>query len=686
MKKFRVSKDKIVNKDLQVAGSNSGVGSVSQFLYKFGISTELINPYKQYSWSYACIKIISTACSGVPLKLYKTSDNTLVSEEQKNPWYQLLMRPNPLMVGTQFWKLASIYYESFGQAFIVPRDEDFSSAVEKGQMPKTLELIDPRRIEPVISATGVFSGWEYNRGGSIKETLNIHQVIRFFEPDTDNILKAMAPHVPARTTILSDIKAHKYNEKFFENGGQIQGVLVAKGEQFEDLTQEEIDEIRGDWDSRFSGEQGAHRTPVLSNGLEYLRTGASQKDMDFKDLMVLLREEVLADYGVPKTKLGLTDKVDRAVAKVFDRQFYQDNILPKLRDWASILNGTLLNGSGYYVEFDSSVIEALNEDSEVRVDNAEKLHRLGYSLNQVNESMDLGMEEINDNWAKQPVDTRNQSSEQETKGKKGSSDEASEKGKSYSEKRSIGDLSDEEFSQSYIEQVLENKNTEKFNTSISLYFTALERDQIARLEEMKDFRNLTKASTDDFLFDSEEWDKKLMADAEGYINTAFKDSTDFLEEEIGGFTSFVPGEDQALRAEMERKLMRITGINETVRKAVRASIVEGLKNAETVQQITERVRDTFEVARARALTIARTEVSQSAGASRHVAMTREGLKKRWVTANDDAVRDSHKLFGSIDAKPMTFEYAPGLKYPGDMDCSDGAEVINCRCITRAVRA
>jgi hypothetical protein len=56
-----------------------------------------------------------------------------------------------------------------------------------------------------------------------------------------------------------------------------------------------------------------------------------------------------------------------------------------------------------------------------------------------------------------------------------------------------------------------------------------------------------------------------------------------------------------------------------------------------------------------------------------------GVKKFWMTSGLPDVRDSHKYYESLGSVPMDYEYAPGLKFPGDPDCKDPNEVDDCRC-------
>ena len=54
------------------------------------------------------------------------------------------------------------------------------------------------------------------------------------------------------------------------------------------------------------------------------------------------------------------------------------------------------------------------------------------------------------------------------------------------------------------------------------------------------------------------------------------------------------------------------------------------------------------------------------------------MKKGWLTSGLKGVRDSHLLYESQGFVSMDYEYAPGLKHPGDPNGAAN-EIINCRC-------
>jgi hypothetical protein len=79
--------------------------------------------------------------------------------------------------------------------------------------------------------------------------------------------------------------------------------------------------------------------------------------------------------------------------------------------------------------------------------------------------------------------------------------------------------------------------------------------------------------------------------------------------------------------------------------------------------------------------IARTETIGAANKGSFDGAFSSGLdiKKGWQTSGLQGVRPSHASYEGMGFVPMNYEYAWGLKFPGDPACQDPSLIINCRC-------
>jgi hypothetical protein len=85
--------------------------------------------------------------------------------------------------------------------------------------------------------------------------------------------------------------------------------------------------------------------------------------------------------------------------------------------------------------------------------------------------------------------------------------------------------------------------------------------------------------------------------------------------------------------------------------------------------------------------IATTETSVAVNSAREYVAHEVVELWRWVTARDERVRANHVIYGEADPKPVGFNYATlsggryTLRYPGDPECEEAGEIVNCRCMT-----
>jgi len=131
--------------------------------------------------------------------------------------------------------------------------------------------------------------------------------------------------------------------------------------------------------------------------------------------------------------------------------------------------------------------------------------------------------------------------------------------------------------------------------------------------------------------------------------------------------------------------IRLSKVNQITRDRVAQQLTEGLDKGESLAQLTDRVADTFDASRGRALTIARTQTAGAINTGRHESFRHATVAgKSWITSGDDHVRDSHKAAGATYAKPIPLDQpfivdGEALAYPGDPSGS-AKNIANCRCL------
>lgn len=131
----------------------------------------------------------------------------------------------------------------------------------------------------------------------------------------------------------------------------------------------------------------------------------------------------------------------------------------------------------------------------------------------------------------------------------------------------------------------------------------------------------------------------------------------------------------------------INSIDETTRDALRAGLVEGAAANEKAAELSKRVDDIFaQAAKVRSALIGQTEATQVAGFGALEAARQGGFSlKKWLSSQDQVVRDSHRgLNGQIRRVSEDFQAPNGASAPHPGAFGDAAEDINCRCAVRPI--
>jgi HK97 family phage portal protein len=161
-----------------------------------------------------------------------------------------------------------------------------------------------------------------------------------------------------------------------------------------------------------------------------------------------------------------------------------------------------------------------------------------------------------------------------------------------------------------------------------------------------------------------------------------------------GYKKTLVNFDMSMHSEEVNKLLKkqaadhITAVTQTTKDQIRKILVEGQKEQVGVGEMASRIRDKFkEIKSGRAETIVRTEVLTAVSMGQDAKVQdfkkeyrkeSKSLMKKWISAQDDLVRDSHEDMDDLDPIAESETYPNGLKFPRDPD-GDLSERINCRC-------
>ena len=335
---------------------------------------------------YAAVKLRSDAVTRPPLLVYRTSGGpagtprrrTLV--EPTHPLTRLLERVNPWHTRGDLWRATEIYLCLWGAAFW---------AIEHGADGEPeLWPLRPDRMAVIPDRQRYVRGFVY-RGNATPVAYTPDEIVwlRYFNPMDE--LAGLSPLAPARLSADMGHEGLQFNRNLLRNSARPDFLLLTNQE----MNETELEEFYVRWESRYQGAANSYRPAVASAVRDVKTLGLSHRDLDFIQGLRWSLEEISRTYGVPKLLLGDFERATYANVQAAERMFWRNTIVPEVRFLEEQLNSVLLPRLGYSeltVEFDLSVIEALQEDENSRVQRETALLDRGVlTINEVRRARNL---------------------------------------------------------------------------------------------------------------------------------------------------------------------------------------------------------------------------------------------------------------------------------------------------------
>jgi HK97 family phage portal protein len=633
----------------------------------------MVEPYKKSDLCYICISTTARAISQVPIYTAKIINNQ--SGDKKplpltDQWQLLWNRPNYIIDRYTFIEAIVTHLFLDGQVFVIP----FPPGLE---VPLSMWIAPKKYMKPVVDKmTGNLLGWYYNSKGFSGNEVPIGSIlldysevsnIYFFNPY--NPFEGLSPLEAGRKNIIVDYKAGVYTETFFENGAVPGGILYTE----QKLGNTQFTRTKEQFQSEHVGYKRGHRLAVLEQGLKYVQTGLTQKDMQFGDLRKMASERIYQIFGMKKSIISVVEKVNYATAREERKEWWEGTNIPILKMMTSALSFTLHPKRELVEDFDTGQVAALKEALKDKVETGYKLWQMGFTADEVNRRLDFGFD--NKPWRTTwympvnlvPVEEVGKIQESAPKALL-SGVESEIKVLDKDESRNIA------IWEGFIHQVSPLES--QFQSKISRIFFEMRKKSLELLFRQKK----TPKDLEEDLF--EEARKNIIDYTDPLYKNAIMLGVTTLIEEIGSSIAFGWSDPEAISF-LATKQLKIVGVIQTIKNQIQKELVESYQIGESIDKIADRIRNVFDVAKSRALVIARTEIIGAANEGRAIAINRSGFKeKEWFTALDEKVRDQHKAMHGKKIKVGTFwVFSDGtsLRHPGDYS-GPAHQIIQCRCV------
>lgn len=311
---------------------------------------------KCVSAAYACHRLIAGAISVLPVRFYERKGG-VHTEIEHDYWWLLNEQPFPTLSSATWmeWMTDSMLARGDGMSEI-RRKRDLTV---KGFMPMPYEAtIVERKGDELLYYLG-----DYEESGN-PASLRARGLIQ------DDVL-----HVPgfgfngvrgesviahaARQAIGTALAADEYSGRFFANGMNAGSVI--KYPEGVSPDQAQVNELRSQFEERYSGRANSHKPLLLVNGGELQRVSLSANDAQLIETRQFQVIDIARAYGVPPHMIGETSATTAWGTGIeqLSIAFVRYTLGPHLKRFEQELNRKLWPRSArYFLEFDREALQA----------------------------------------------------------------------------------------------------------------------------------------------------------------------------------------------------------------------------------------------------------------------------------------------------------------------------------------
>lgn len=363
---------------------------------------DYLNAYSGYT--YGAVGAISQEVASIQLHLFKrkfVNGKPKVDEIFEHPALSVLAYANRLMTQYDLLEATQIYLDLVGESFWV--------LLRDGDEPAEIWPVRPDWMKVVPSKTNVVDSFIYSPGGTSVDIVKFDpkDVIHFKYFNPKNPYRGKGTVQAGAMAIDIHTFAQEYNRNFFFNSA-LPGLVFTTEQK---LSQDAIKRFMEQWQSKFGGKGNSNKVGFIGGGMKVEKISQTARDMDFKELQSMMRDDILAVFKVPKTIIGLTDDVNRANAEATTRSFMERVVTPRMKKIVTHLNEFFLPNWQEDVFFDFD--DPAPEDTELKLKIYESGLNLGWlTPNEVREQENLppveGGDKVYISFGKIPLGTETQ--------------------------------------------------------------------------------------------------------------------------------------------------------------------------------------------------------------------------------------------------------------------------------------
>jgi HK97 family phage portal protein len=631
------------------------------------------------SWVYACAQRNAFSIAKCELKVYnrvRREGKWAMDEIDEHPFNDLMKKVNPFYNRFELWTLTTIFLELTGNSYwwIVP--DQLGTPREIWNLPSNWMKIVP-------SKTTFIAGYVCQPPGqAVPIPFQEDEIIHFKYPSPFDLHYGTGPLIAAQygVDLNNHLKTHGIN--YLMNNAQPSGALYTE----DSLTDDQFKRLKDQWNREYKGSSNAGKMAILERGLKYQQIGQGMAELNFPDIARSVRDEILAIFGVPASKLGLVEDVNRANAEANDFTYQKETIEPRLILIEEKINEKLM--PRYDVGLICKFVSPVPADKEFRLREQAEHIRSGYSS--------IDDERVKDDL--KPYDTPETSMPLipfsvvpagEPRETQGALQDTNAQGKSIDILLDTKDAKARRARKWEIFAAMTAPQEKLFKGMMTRHFVRQHKEVMRNVANFKSyFKDVKAGLIASILLNMQEEKNKLKASSTPYIREALMSGANMAAQELGiDFHLIEPRVQRAIESRID---FFVEKTEQGTERLLTDELKEAIAGGENIESIARRMDKVFDYSEHfRSVRIARTEVIGGTNQGQLEVYKDAGVEwKQWITARDEKVRESHQIDGQTVG--ITEDFTTGLgnhmQYPGDRNSgADADDLVNCRCSVDAVR-
>lgn len=279
---------------------------------------------------YACVRILSEAIAGLPLHLYRYTDEGSKEKAIDNPLYFLLHdEPNPEMTSFAFRETLMTHLLLWGNAYAqIIRNGRGEILALYPLMPNRMTIDRDEKGQLYYEYMVSTDDAPINKDSSVK--LKPYEVLHIPGLGFDGLV-GYSPIAMAKNAIGMAIACEEYGSKFFANGAQPSGVLEHPG------IVKDPEKVRESWHRAFGGSANANKTAVLEEGMKYTPISISPDQAQFLETRKFQIDEIARIFRVPPHMVGDLEKSSFSNIEQQSLEFVKYTLEPWIVRWEQVI-------------------------------------------------------------------------------------------------------------------------------------------------------------------------------------------------------------------------------------------------------------------------------------------------------------------------------------------------------------